>query len=290
MSEDYQSQHERRPGQHQPGAQPGDEEAMWPEPVIIREDYRAGERLAGRVALITGGDSGIGRSVAVHYAREGADVAIVYLDEHDDAATTRAMVEDSGRRCLTIPGDVKKPDFCRQAVARTVAELGKLDVLVNNAAQQFPVDDVREISPEQLEHTFATNVYAYVYMIQAALPQLPDGGAIINTTSVTAFRGSGHLIDYSATKGAITALTRSLAKSLVEQGIRINAVAPGPIWTPLIPATFSAEKVRGFGGGTPMGRAGQPAEVAPAYVYLASQDASYVTGQVIHPNGGDTME
>lgn len=290
MNNKYEEQHERRPAQHQAGAQPGDEQAMAPEPVIIRDDYRGGERLGGQTALITGGDSGIGRSIAVHYAREGADVAIVYLDEHDDARRTKVMVGEAGGRCLTLSGDVKDPDFCREAVRATVAEFGRIDVLVNNAAQQFPVDDVRQMSREQLEHSFANNVFAYVYLIQAALAELPEGGAIINTTSVTAFRGSGHLIDYSATKGAITALTRSLAKSLVDDGIRVNAVAPGPIWTPLIPATFSADKVRSFGGNTPMGRAGQPAEVGPAYVFLASTDTSYITGQVIHPNGGDTME
>lgn len=290
MSQDYRDVHEQRPAQHQPGPQPGREGAMEPEPVFIREDYRAGGRLDGKVALITGGDSGIGRSAAVHFAREGGDVAIVYLDEHDDARETRELVEASGRRCLLLAGDVKDPAFCRRAVQETVAGLGGLDILVNNAAQQCPVSDVREISPAQLEHTFATNVYPYFYMIQAALETLRSGGVIINTTSVTAFRGSGHLIDYSAAKGAITVLTRSLASALVDEGIRVNAVAPGPIWTPLIPATFPADKVESFGGNTPMGRAGQPAEVGPAYVFLASEDASYITGQVIHPNGGDTME
>jgi NAD(P)-dependent dehydrogenase (short-subunit alcohol dehydrogenase family) len=290
MSQDYKDAHEQRPAQHQSEPQPGRERAMEPEPIFIRENYRAGGRLEGKVALITGGDSGIGRSAALHYAREGGDVAIVYLDEHDDARDTRELVETAGRHCLLIAGDVKDPAFCRQSVQETLAEFGRLDILVNNAAHQFPVSDVREISPEQLEHTFATNLYAYVYMVQSALEPLRDGGVIINTTSVTAFRGSGHLIDYSAAKGAITALTRSLALALVDEGIRVNAVAPGPIWTPLIPATFPADKVESFGGNTPMGRAGQPAEVGPAYVFLASEDASYITGQIIHPNGGDTME
>ncbi len=276
--------------------QPGRQDRMRPEPLVIRDSYRGSGKLAGKRALITGGDSGIGRSVAVHFAREGADVAIVYLEEDKDARETAAMVEVEGRRCLLIKGNVAKRAFCGAAVKRCVREFGGLDVLVNNAAEQHPTTDFHEIDEKQLTETFRTNIFGYVFTAQAALPELKkrDGANIINTTSVTAYRGSPHLVDYSATKGAIVSFTRSLSGMLADAGrggrpIRVNGVAPGPIWTPLIPATFSKQKVSEFGGETPMGRPGQPAEVAPAFVYLASEDASYMTGQVLHVNGGEII-
>ena len=269
--------------------QPGEEHRMHPRPVYIRDGYVGSERLKAKSCLITGGDSGIGRAVAVHFAAEGAaTIGIVYLSEDEDAAETERLVEGYGARCITIRGDVTDGEFPRQAVERMSAEAGTgLDVLVNNAAAQWPQETIEDITYEQLDRTFKTNIYAYFLFTQAALPKLGQGGCIINTTSVTAHRGSGHLIDYASTKGAITAFTRSLAESLVERGIRVNAVAPGPIWTPLIPATFPAERVASFGSQTPMGRAGQPSEVAPCYVFLASEDSSYITGQTLHPNGGD---
>ncbi|WP_308365738.1 MULTISPECIES: SDR family oxidoreductase [unclassified Microbulbifer] len=242
------------------------------------------------MALITGGDSGIGRATAVHFAREGADIAIVYLNEDEDAKETRQLVEQEGQECLLLAGDIRDEDFCRDSVKRTTDKFGRLDILVNNAAQQHPTEDIRGISAQQLQDTYATNLFNFFYFTKAALEQLPDDGVILNTTSVTAYRGSDHLIDYSSTKGAITSFTRSLAKSLAGRGIRVNGVAPGPIWTPLIPATFSPSEVEDFGGDTPMGRAGQPCEVATCFVFLASEDGSYLTGQVIHPNGGGFME
>lgn len=286
METQYPSQ---QPPQRQP-RQPGHESQMRPRPIFIRPDYRGSGKLQGKVALITGGDSGIGRAVAVHFAREGADVAIVYLEEGEDAQETRRLVEAEGRRCLTLAGDVGDSDFCRHAVRAAASRLGRLDVLVNNAAEQHPKERVEEISLEQLEHTFRTNFFAYFSFVKAALEHLGEGGTIINTTSVTAYRGSGHLLDYSATKGAIVAFTRSLSQMLIERGIRVNGVAPGPIWTPLIPASFDADHVESFGTNTPMGRPGQPAEVAPCYVFLASEDGSYMTGQILHPNGGDFIE
>ena len=269
--------------------QPGHQEDMRPEPIDDDPDYRGSGKLEGMVALITGGDSGIGRAVAIVYAKEGADVVIVYLNEHEDAENTRTMVEKYGQRCLLIAGDVGQEAFCRQVVERTIAEFGRLDILVNNAAVQFPKKTIEEISEEQLELTFRTNIFAMFFMVKAALPHLAKGSTIVNTTSVTAYRGSAGLLDYSATKGAIVAFTRSLALNLAEKEIRVNAVAPGPIWTPLIPATFDEEKVSTFGSDTPMKRAGQPFEVAPAFVFLASTDSSYITGQVIHPNGGEVI-
>ncbi|MBZ9715046.1 SDR family oxidoreductase [Deinococcus multiflagellatus] len=269
--------------------QPGHESQMSLAPIVIREDYRGSNKLAGKVALITGGDSGIGRAVAVHFAREGADVAIVYLDESEDARATLQMIEAEGRRGLLLAGDVGDPAFCRRAVERTVGTLGGLNVLVNNAAEQHPQKSITDISPEQLERTFRTNIFAMFYLVQAALPHLEEGDCIVNTASVTAYRGSPELLDYSSTKGAIVAFTRSLSGNLAEKKIRVNAVAPGPIWTPLIPSTFDAEKVGKFGQDVPLGRAGQPAEVAPAFVFLASDDSSYITGQVIHPNGGELI-
>jgi NAD(P)-dependent dehydrogenase (short-subunit alcohol dehydrogenase family) len=289
MEPRYEQQQKSRPPQHQP-QQPGLEHAMQPRPIFIRDDYRGSGKLDDRVALVTGGDSGIGRAVAVHYAREGAHIAIVYLDEHRDAAETKRLVEAEGRRCLTIAGDVSDEGFCYEAVNRTVQEFGALDIVVNNAAEQHPQDDLRKITAEQLVRTFRTNIFAYFYMAKASLDHLKRGGVILNTTSVTAYRGSKHLLDYSATKGAIVAFTRSLALALAEQGIRVNGVAPGPIWTPLIPATFPEERVQTFGADVPLGRAGQPAEVAPSYVFLASADGSYMTGQTLHPNGGGFVE
>jgi NAD(P)-dependent dehydrogenase (short-subunit alcohol dehydrogenase family) len=278
----------KQPPQHQ-SKQPGEETKMFPQPVVIRDDYVGSGKLLGQIALISGGDSGIGRSVAVHFAREGANVAIVYLDEDRDAGDTAAMVEAEGAESLLLRGDVRSRDFCREAVKKTVARFGMLDILVNNAAEQHARERVQEISEDQLESTFRTNMFGYIFMTQAALENMSDRGCIINTGSVTGFRGSDHLLDYAATKGAIRAFTYSLAKQVVERGIRVNGVAPGPVWTPLIPASFSAEEVARFGTDTPMKRAAQPCEVGPAYVFLASNDASYMTGQFIHINGGGYM-
>ena len=277
-----------RPPQHQE-RQPGIESQMTPRPTFEPPAYRAAGKLEGKKALITGGDSGIGRAVAVLFAKEGADVAIGYLDEQEDAEKTRDEVQAEGRRCVLLPGDVADPAFCRQLVEDAVAELGGLDVLVNNAAVQYPQDRLEDVDDEQLERTFRINIFSTIRVTRAALPHLKEGAAIVNTTSITAFRGNATLIDYSATKGAILAFTRSLAANLASKGIRVNAVAPGPIWTPLIPASFDAEKVAKFGEKQPLGRAGQPAEVAPAYVFLASSDASYISGQTIHPNGGESV-
>ena len=269
---------ELQPAQHQ-DQRPGIEAEMTPRPEFVRPDYRAAGKLTGKVALITGGDSGIGRSVAVLFAKEGADVAISYLNEEQDAQETKRQVEQEGRRCLTIPGDIGQEAHCQELVRRTVAELGKLDVLVNNAAEQHPQDDISGITEAQLERTFRTNIFAMFFLVKAALPHLKPGASIINTSSVTMFKGSPQLLDYSATKGAIVAFTRSLSQGIVEQGIRVNAVAPGPIWTPLIPSTFPEEKVASFGADVPMKRVGQPDEVATCYVFLASDDASYLTGR-----------
>ncbi|MBK8210488.1 MAG: SDR family oxidoreductase [Rhodospirillales bacterium] len=275
------------PGQTQ-DHQPGDEHAMTPRPDYAPRFPSSG-RLEHKVALITGGDSGIGRAAAVLFAREGADVAIVFREETEDAEETRRAVEAEGQRALLIAGDIGDEAFCQQAVARTVAAFGRLDVLVNNAAEQHPVDDLTELPADQLERTFKTNVYGYFFMSKAALPHLGEGAAIVNTTSVTAYRGSEQLLDYSATRGAIVAFTRALATGLAPRGIRVNGVAPGPIWTPLIPASFSAEKVASFGKKQPLGRAGQPNEVASCHLFLACADSSYMTGQVLHPNGGEIV-
>jgi NAD(P)-dependent dehydrogenase (short-subunit alcohol dehydrogenase family) len=284
----YEQQQEERPAQQQE-RQPGLEHEMTPEPEAEAAAYRAAGKLEGKVALITGGDSGIGRAAAVMFAKEGADVAIVYLDEHEDAAESKRLVEAEGRQCVTYAGDIGDELFCQQVVTRTVSDLGHLDVLVNHAGEQHEQDSIEKISAEQLERTFRTNVFSMFYLIKAALPHMGEGSAIVNTTSVTAYQGNPTLIDYSASNGAITALTRALSTSLVDRGIRVNAVAPGPVWTPLIPASFPAEKVESFGKQTPMGRAGQPEEIAPSYVFLASSDSSYMSGQVLHPNGGTVI-
>lgn len=276
------------PPQHQ-YVQPGRESDMEPQPKYIEDEYVGSDKLKGKVAIITGGDSGIGRSVAVHFAAEGADVAIIYLDEHEDAAKTKQLVESYGTRCLLIPGDVADEGFCEQAVHDTLQQFGKLDIVINNAAQQFPQTSIVEISQRQLEHTFRTNIFSMFYMVKAALPHLPNKSHIINTASVTAYRGSPELLDYSATKGAVVSFTRSLSKQLVHKDIYVNAVAPGPVWTPLIPASFDENKVSEFGNQVPLKRPAQPCEIAPAYVFLASQASSYMTGQVIHPNGGEII-
>jgi NAD(P)-dependent dehydrogenase (short-subunit alcohol dehydrogenase family) len=267
--------------------QPGKEHLMTPKPEIIRKDYKGSDKLKGKTALITGGDSGIGRAIAVHFAREGADVAIAYLSENTDAKKTEKLIHAEGKKCLILEGDIRTKNFCKAIVKQTLHTFGKIDILVNNAAVQFPKDSLEDIDDVQLLETFETNILSIFRITRAVLPHLKKHSTIINTTSVTAYRGSDHLIDYSSTKGAISTFTRSLSQNLAKQGIRVNAVAPGPIWTPLIPATF--DSVEKFGKDTPLGRVGQPSEVAPAYVFLASADASYITGQVIHVNGGEMV-
>jgi len=270
--------------------QPGLETEMTPQPEYIRANYKGSDKLQGKVALITGGDSGIGRAVAVHFAREGADVAFTYKpEEEEDAYTTRQLVEAEGRRCLTLPGDLREVSFCENIVSQTVQELGRLNIVVSNAAEQFTSTDVAELPNEQFEDTFRVNFFPLVWVVKAALPHLSEGDSIIATSSINAYRGNQQLVDYTATKGAITAYIRSIAQQLAEKKIRANTVAPGPIWTPLIPASFPPEKVASFGKDTTMKRPGQPSEVAPAFVFLASEDASYITGQAIHPNGGEVL-
>lgn len=267
---------------------PGHESELDPKPEW-QPRYPGSGRLKDKVAIVTGGDSGIGRAVAALFAREGADVAIFYLDEHDDAAETRRIVEAEGRRAITVPGDLGARDFCFKAVQQVVDTFGKLDILINNAGEQHPDEKIEDITEEQLRRTFQTNIFSMFFLVQAAMPHLKEGAAIVNCTSETMYKGAPILLDYSATKGAITAFTRSLAKNLVEKGIRVNAVAPGPIWTPLNPCGGQPpEKMPEFGKNTPMKRPGQPNEVAPAFLFLACEDSSYMTGQVLHPDGGDT--
>ena len=271
--------------------QPGDQDAMYPAPEIIKNSHQGSGKLQDKVALISGGDSGIGRSTAVLFAREGADIAIIYLEENDDAALTKQLVEQEGRRCLNIQQDLCDAKGVQQAVEQVIQQYGKINILINNAGVQYPQNDLTDIDDEQLEKTFQTNIFAIFKLTRAVLPHLQAGDSIINTTSITSYQGNSHLIDYSSTKGAITTFTRSLSMNLMQQkrGIRVNGVAPGPIWTPLIPSSFNAEQVAKFGQDTPMGRMGQPSEVAPAYLFLASDDASYITGQVIHVNGGEMV-
>lgn len=270
-------------------ATPGHESTMHPEPVIIRDNYQGSEKLKGKIALITGGDSGIGRSVAVHFAREGADVTIVYLEEDEDARKTEEMVKKEGQMCLLLKGNIQDRSFCKECIDKTFYHYGKLNILVNNAAEQHPTDDVQAWDLDLTESTFKTNILSMFYLTQPALEKMNDGDAIINTTSVTAYHGRAALIDYSSSKGAIVSFTRALSQNLAPKNIRVNAVAPGPIWTPLIPSTFPPDKVKNFGSDSPLGRAGQPAECGPAYVFLASEDASFITGQVIHINGGEVV-
>lgn len=265
--------------------QPGSEAQMSPRPQY-EPRFRGADRLAGKVVLITGGDSGIGRAVSVGMAREGADIAFVYLDEDEDAAETVRLVEAEGRKAIRFAGDIGDESFCQRVVDETMAAFGKLDILVNNAAEQHVVETPLEIPAAQLERTFRTNVFGYFYMTKAALRQMKEGAAIVNTTSITAYQGNDTLIDYASTRGAIVAFTRSLAKALADRKIRVNAVAPGPIWTPLIPASFEPERVAEHGAQVPMKRPGQPNEVASCHVFLASEEASYMSGQVLHPNGG----
>ena len=269
--------------------QPGKESKMAPPPKAEPPGYRGTYKLAEKVALITGGDSGIGRAVAVLFAKEGADVVITYLNEHDDAKETCRLVEKNGRKALALAGDIGNEKVCQDMVQETVRRLGRLDILVNNAAEQHPQEDIQKITHQQLERTFRTNIFSYFYFTKEALKHLHDGSCIINTTSVTAYRGSPHLMDYAATKGAIVSFTRSLALALADKGIRVNGVAPGPIWTPLIPSSFPTEHVQEFGSDVPLKRPGQPEEVAPSYVFLASDDSSYMLGQVLHPNGGEVI-
>lgn len=276
------------PPQHQ-NQQPGIESEMSPRPQFDSPAYLPAGKLKGKVAVISGGDSGIGRAVSVAFAKEGADMAIVYLNEDGDAQETKRLTEAYGVRCLLLTGDIGDPEFCKKTIEETIRQFGKVDIIVNNAAEQHPQDTLEQITPEQLERTFRTNVFGMFYLTQAAAPHLHKGASIINTASVTAYKGSPTLLDYSATKGAVVSFTRALSMNLNARGIRVNTVAPGPVWTPLIPSTFDAQTVTAFGSDTPLGRCGQPDEMAPAYVYLASEDSSYMSGQVMHINGGEIV-
>jgi NAD(P)-dependent dehydrogenase (short-subunit alcohol dehydrogenase family) len=278
----------QKPGQTQE-KQPGAEYKMKPLPEYFKEGYKGNGLLKDKTAIITGGDSGIGRAVAILFAEEGADIVISYLDEKKDAELTKEEIEKRGRKALLISGDISESDHCQLIVSETLRHFGKIDILVNNAAMQFPQEDFLEISDEQLHKTFATNLFSYFYLCRESLPHMVEGATIINTASVTAYRGSSHLIDYSSTKGAIVSFTRSLSENLAKKGIRVNGVAPGPIWTPLIPASFKKEKVESFGEDVPLQRPGEPSEVAPCYLFLASHLSSYMTGQFLHPNGGELI-
>lgn len=276
------------PPQHQ-NIQPGMEYEMNPLPIFDNPNYVASGKLQDKVVIISGGDSGIGRSISVLFAKEGADIVIAYFNEHEDANKTKQIVESYGRRCLLLPGDLRDENFSSYIVQSTINVFGKIDVLINNCGVQFPKNSILDISSEQLRDTFETNIFSFFYLTKAVLPYLEANSSIINTTSITAFEGKKNLIDYSATKGAITVFTKSLSLSLADQKIRVNAVAPGPIWTPLIPSSFTAKEVEVFGTDVPLKRAGQPFELAPAYLYLASDDSRYVTGQIIHVNGGSIV-
>jgi NAD(P)-dependent dehydrogenase (short-subunit alcohol dehydrogenase family) len=283
-----QSQSQLRPPQQQ-HEQPGKTGPMSPQPQDQMQNYKTAQRLKGKVAVITGGDSGIGRATAIGCAKEGADVAIIYLEEHEDAEFTKTKIEECGKKALLIPADIRGLTACKKAIEEIMEAFGRIDVLCNNAAEQHPQEDIKDISEEQLLKTFQTNIFSMFYMVQCSLPHMHQGSAIINVASITAYAGNPTLLDYSSTKGAIVAFTRSLSQSLIEKSIRVNAVAPGPVWTPLIPSTFPPEKVATFGQQVPMKRAGQPDEVAPAIIFLASDDASYITGQTIHVNGGEIV-
>ena len=284
----YEKASEKISGQTQ--QMPGEESKMDPRPVFIRDDYRGSGKLQDKVALITGGDSGIGRAAAVHFAREGASVAIVYLEEDNDAEETKSLVEKEGRECLLLRGDIGNREFCEEAVEKTAARFGKINILVNHAGEQHPTGNLEELDLDLMEKTFRTNIFAMYYITKPCLKHLNEGDSIITTTSVTGYEGSARFLDYSATNGAIALFTRSLALNLSSRKIRVNGVAPGPIWTPLIPASFEEEEVEKFGKNVPMKRAGQPCEVAPTYVFLASEDSSYYTGQILHPDGGKSMQ
>lgn len=269
--------------------QPGLEYKMKPKPKFKNEKYLAAGKLMDKVAVITGGDSGIGRAVALAFAKEGANVAIIYYNEHKDAKLTKQMVEVIGQKCILIPGDISDEKFCNKAIRKIFKEFGKLDIIVNNAAVQFPRNTILKVTKKQLYRTFETNVFSQFYIVKASIKFLKKNSIIINTTSVTAYRGSDHLIDYSSTKGAIVSFTRSLSSALAKKGIRVNGVAPGPVWTPLIPSTFPSKQVSTFGSDVPLGRAAQPEEIAPCYVFLSSKDSFFMTGQILHPNGGEII-